>query len=99
MPTTNTTLPGNRRVSAGGASAHAHPGSGPAPGFGLAHGPAVPPSGTPWTVNNAALPAYPAEFSPQMPFELAMQGRRGRCGQQCGKGGGYGEGALPELPC
>ncbi|KAL6749365.1 hypothetical protein V8C86DRAFT_1017561 [Haematococcus lacustris] len=29
----------------------------------------VTPVGTPWTVNNAALPAYPAQFTPQMPFK------------------------------
>lgn len=26
------------------------------------------PVGTPWTVANAALPAYPAQFTPQLPF-------------------------------
>ena len=40
---------------------------------------------TPWTVNNAALPAYPASFTPQPPFrtqgtrELPVSGQLGLC--------------------
>jgi hypothetical protein len=36
--------------------------------------------GTPWTVNNAALPAYPAQFTPQLPYTLAAP--PGGCGRQ-----------------
>eukprot|EP00955_Chlamydomonas_euryale_P053934 355645-Chlamydomonas_euryale.AAC.37 len=30
---------------------------------------AIQPQGTPWTVANAALPAYPPLFTPQLPFK------------------------------
>lgn len=49
---------------------------------------ASPVAGTPWTVNNAALPAYPAQFTPQMPFVKASgagcpgKGLVGYCAQR-----------------
>jgi hypothetical protein len=45
-----------------------HPAPPPPPAAAGQHAAAPKPMGTPWTVHNAALPAYPAQTTPQLPF-------------------------------